>query len=352
LFMRHNCFSTLRHCALLALLSVGCGGVSDDGLYGPSDGLAGSGGGSGGAPTGGNGSGGDCDITGTWATFVEVGVEWSSQTIKPGAGTTKQWIISERSLQGGHLIDRARACGIGAYGVPLGSPWFAIQDIPDLGIFNEWTGVRFLPGLFDRSALPTIDIRTTLELQQIGQVRVGDVFNTEAVPFPFGFEGWGQPEWPTDLAALRPLLVDHDGDGKPGMTGDPFTGGVPGIDAVDFNYPRLGVSVDPTVPIPRAKALYMTLRTQAALRGEVVSCDPMRVEGEVLSGSLKIDTHIVDCDVVGTDAPCTEEQIRFIDSNLPRFESNQVSEMVSFKVAAGTTCAEIRGMDFKRITRR
>jgi hypothetical protein len=29
-----------------------------------------------------------------------------------------------------------------------------------------------------------------------------------------------------------------------------------------------------------------------------------------------------------------------------------VSEMVSFKVAAGTTCAEIRGMDFKRITRR
>src|SRR5687767_10070338 len=94
--------------AALGSALVACGGVSDEGLYGPSgqDSM--------GATGGTAGTSGACGITGTWATFVQVGVEWSSGTIKPGAGTVKQWILSERRMEGAEVIDDARACGIGA----------------------------------------------------------------------------------------------------------------------------------------------------------------------------------------------------------------------------------------------
>jgi hypothetical protein len=351
LMLEQNRIRTLL--VVSTLVSVGCGGSSDNGLFGgrrPVESDAGNG--SGGSGTGGSGGssivpGGDCDVTGTWATFVEVGVEWQSATIKPGAGTTRQWILSQRSIaDNGKLLDRAYACGIGAYNVPLGSPWFSIIDIPELGLLNEWTGVQFKKETFDMSRLPLVELYTTAKLAKPATVSVGDGFSTEAKPFLFGADGLApDAEWP-DVATLTPLAqaADHDGDGHSGITGVPFQGQVPGEEeGLVFRNPRLEVGTNPP---QRAEMLYMAVRTTAALQGTIVDCDHLRIEGEVVPESLRIDSRIVGCDVAETGLPCTEGQVAFIDSNLPVFRPNGTSLMVSIKVPSQTTCADVREMDF------
>jgi hypothetical protein len=281
-------------------------------------------------------------LTGTWATFVEVGVGWESGTIRAGAGTTRQWVIGKRSVQDGRVIETARACGIGAQGVPLGSPWFSTIDVPAIMLESEWTGVEFAPELFDSGRLPEVLLEVSLGSSDPANAQLGDTFSTPDLPFSFGVEGLAPDAWPpTD--EMRPLTVDHDGDGNPGLTGFPFQGPVPGEpDGTVFRNPRLGLEVE----TPRAAALYMTIRTRAALSGSLVSCDPPRFEGEVAGNSLLIETRNVDCKVADTNAPCDPAQVGFIDTNLPAFESNGVSRVVSVKIPDDSSCADVRAMDF------
>lgn len=308
--------------------------------------LADGGGGSGGGANGGSGGGetGSCSAEGTWATFVEVGVGWQSGTIAPGAGTVRQWILSDRQIAGGAYMETARACGVGAQGVPLGSPWFATNAFPSLGLESEWTGVTFAEALFDdpEHGPPRVALNVQVETADPTHASVGDRFTSEALPFTFGVEGLNQNDWPP-IEMMAPLMVDHDNDGNPGISGTPFSGPVPGEpEGTVFLEPRLDLNDPPT----RASQLFMALRTRAALQGTLVSCDPPRMEGEVLPESLKIETRNVACTVVETGAPCNPDQVKFIDTNLPVFEPNNTSRVVSIKVDPSTTCADVRAMQF------
>ena len=316
----------LAFCA--AALASACGGSDDGSLFGEEQ------------PQTQNPS---CTLDGTWATFVEIGVGWSSTTISDGAGTVRQWTLGTRRFTGENVIDVTRACGIGAQGVPLGSPWFSTRAFPTIPLDSEWTGVQFLPELFDSGRLPPVELVTTVTGNPADPV--GGTFDTEAKPFMFGVDELGPEDaWP-DVAAMQGLMVDHDWDTHPGLTGVPFTGAVPGEpEGTMFTEPRLGIEPQPA----RASALFLGIRTRAALRGTLVTCD--RLEGHVIPESLQIESRNVGCTVLGTNAPCSPEQVSFIDSNLPVFQPNggahAPSVVVGLRVPSNTTCAEVRAMDF------
>jgi hypothetical protein len=308
-----------------AALASACGGSDDESLFGE------------GQPQTQNNPA--CSVEGTWATFVEIGVGWESATIAPGAGTVRQWTLGQRRFTGANVLDVTRACGIGAFGVPLGSPWFSTRAFPQIPLESEWTGVQFLPELFDGGRLPPVELLTTVTGDPADPV--GGTFETEAKPFMFGVDELGPEDpWP-DVAGMQSLMVDHDWDAHPGLTGVPFTGSVPGeTDGATFTEPRLGIE-----PMPaRASALFLGIRTRAALTGTLVTCD--RFEGEVIPESLQIESRNVGCTVVGTNAPCSPEQVGFIDTNLPRFQPNGTSIVVGVRVPSNTTCAEVREKDY------
>ena len=282
----------------------------------------------------------NCDITGTWAIFVEVGVGWKSAVISPGAGTVRQWILS-RIVVGptGQLASVAHACGIGAQNVPLGSPWFAT-------VLNEWTGVQFLPGLFDSGTLADVPIPVSVSSSNVRHPTIGDDFRTEPSPFGFGLNGLdGAAPWPT-TDQIAPFIVDADQDGFPGITGLPFHGQVPGeAEGVEFQDPRLTITVDPP---PRAAKLFLALRTRAGLEGKLASCSPTpRLEGDVVPATLLVETRNVACLVDGTGTPCDAAQIAFIDQNLPAFNANGASKFIGVKVRDTISCAEVRSMDYR-----
>ncbi|MBM4363135.1 MAG: hypothetical protein FJ104_10670 [Deltaproteobacteria bacterium] len=286
------------------------------------------------------GSGGTCDLLGTFGTFVEVGVEWESGTIKPGAGTTRQWILSTRERTSTGYRDTGVSCGIGARLVPSGSPWFATRDFRPLGIDvgSEWTGVTFDVDLFDGGQLPVIPIDITVGGPDPASAAIGTRLRTTSPPFEHGSAGIPADVWPA-RADFAPFLRDQDGDGQPGLTGSPFQGQVRGEPpGTQFVNPRLDVAPDP----PRTDALYMAIRTRAFLDIALVSCDPPRFEGTVQNGSLLIETRAVACRVAQTGLPCDETQVDFIDGNLPQFKANGVSRVVSLALPAGATCADVR----------
>ncbi len=337
---------------LLAGLLAACGGTSGSGLFddGSTGGSTGSGGsgaaqstggatGTGGAGAvtgsggGGNVGGGpplDCGLDGTWATFIEVGVEWESFTIRPGAGTVKQWIISEREVDGLQARDNGVACGIA-------SPFFST-------ILDTWLGVDFLDAAFDSGSLPKSDLFSNLMTANALDPQIGDSFETAASPLMLGIENLDpMAAWP-DINGIQPFLRDHDQDSFPGITAVPLEGTVPGAPpGTTFSDPQLDIPAGS----PQANPLFMAMRVQAALRGTLVSCDPPRVEGTVVPESLDIELRNVGCLVSGSGAPCSTTQASFIDDNLPQFVPNGTSVLVSIKVPKGTSCNQVREMRFQ-----
>lgn len=291
-------------------------------------------------------SGSNCNTAGTWAIFVEVGVEWQSGVISPGAGTVKQWILSQIAIEpDGSLRSQAHACGIGAQNVPLGSPWFSTIAVPSLQLDHEWTGVQFLPALFDDGTLDNIAIPVQISSSNPLSPSIGDDFQTQAAPFIFGLRGLDPvAPWPT-AEEVTPLLFDADQDGFPGITGLPFQGQVPGeAPGVQFKDPRLTIQQNPP---PRASKLFLALRTRAALEGKLTSCEPTpRLEGQVIPQTLLVETRNVACMVDGTNQYCDATQSKFIDDNLPAFNPNGTSRFVGLKVRDNITCPEVRAMNF------
>lgn len=287
----------------------------------------------------------DCDTTGTWAIFVEVGVEWESAVISAGAGTVKQWILSTMSIGAdGKVHSTAHACGIGAQNVPLGSPWFSTIAVPQLQLDHEWTGVAFLPDLFDKGTLEETTIPMSVSSPDPLNPSIGDSIITSPAPFEFGIMGldpntpWPAPE------QIGPNIVDSDQDGFPGITGVPFSGPVPGeAQGVEFKDPRLTIAENPP---PRASKLFLALRTRAGLQGTLTACSPPRLEGHVTPNTLLVETRNVACLVAGTDQPCAPDQVKFIDDNLPKFVANDKSSWVGVKVAPNTTCKEVRELKY------
>jgi hypothetical protein len=296
----------------------------------------------------------DCNTAGTWAIFVEVGVEWQSAVISPGAGTVKQWILSRIWIgPDGRLASTAHACGIGAQNVPLGSPWFSTIEVPQLQMPHEWTGVEFKSALFDSGTLDDTPIPVAISSPDPRHPLIGDEFTTAPAPFTFGLRGLDpNAPWPTP-EQIVPYVFDADVDGNPGITGTPFAGPVPGEPSgVMFSNPRLTITVNPP---PRAGQLFLTLRTRAGLQGRLTSCAPRRdgtpglgprLDGSVVPNTLLVEIRNVSCTVAEANALCLPEHVKFIDDNLPMFRPNGTSRFVGIKVPDSFTCEDVRALKY------
>jgi hypothetical protein len=280
-----------------------------------------------------------CDMSGTWGTLVEVAVEWSSITISPGTGSVRQWILSERTMSATGGIDVARSCGIGTRGTPLGSPWFATNEIAgDPPALSEWTGVSFSDDLFDNETLPLSTLDITLNQGDPRALAIGNPITTSIVPFSHGVDGLDPAEWP-ELEEMKAYARDHDGDGYPALTGLPFQGEVPGTNGTQhFQNPRLTLATSP--PPPRASALFLAIRNRAALHLQLSSCSPPTFVGG--ASDLFIETRNMGCTVADTGQPCIPDQYKFIDFALPQFNANGISRVISKKLPPGSTCPDVR----------
>lgn len=128
--------------------------------------------------------------------------------------------------------------------------------------------------------------------------------------------------WPhrTELS-----LIDHDGDGKPGITALPKSGGAFGLPPADVGLTE------------RADEVYVASRTALRYRTRQALCEP-RVEGTV--EPLGFDYTIVGCHLQ-SGAGCKPNQVNLLDNNDPAFVLGMQGRWVSVAVAETATCADV-----------
>jgi hypothetical protein len=127
--------------------------------------------------------------------------------------------------------------------------------------------------------------------------------------------------WPESWTGLN--AVDHDGDGKPGVTTLAKSGN-------GYGLPRLDIFNDQI----RADEIYLALRTILSLDGIVDSCG--RATGVA---TFNMEQHAVGCHVNG-GGDCSTEQVNLLDNNLPQLQVSGGSfELVS--IPDGSSCADV-----------
>lgn len=275
-----------------------------------SGGSAGTSGGSGGS------FGQPCDLSGTWASYIEIDVAWqATMVLQAGNDKIRVWLLGDRAQQPTGAREAVSTCGI---------------TLPDfqsnfLG-GNERFGVWFPGEVFDLGGIPIF------RLDFSGAFETGGQLESAPVAMLIGHtmtDPLNDP-WPS-LTQVQ--ASDPDADTKPGLTGFASKGNGyfhPPTDALKFE---------------RAQALWLVSRTVAKLSATIDSCDALSGSAEVptIAGKPGLQSHIVGC-IKDNDEACNAQQTEFLDTNRPDFQPAKTSRFVSQRVPAGTTCAEVRGL--------
>lgn len=120
-------------------------------------------------------------------------------------------------------------------------------------------------------------------------------------------------------------LVDHDGDGKPGITALPKHGGDYGLPPADVGQTE------------HADEIYLASRTGLRYRTRQALCEA-HVEGTV--EPLGFDYTIVGCHLL-SGADCKANQVNLLDNNDPAFTLGAQGHWVSVPLAPTATCADV-----------
>lgn len=299
--------------------SSGAGGTGGESVAGQAGSVVGGSGGSSGNNSGGvGGSAGaaSCDLSGRWASYLEIDVAWAGTTVlQGGADKIRVWLVGDRSGQGGEAQEWVSTCGI---------------TLPDfqsnfLG-GNEKFGVRFPGEVFDLGGIPKFNIHFG------GDVIVGGQLQSEPVALLIGHTMVNPltDPWPA-IADIK--ASDPDADTKPGLTGLASKGN-------GFAHPPTD-----TLRLERAKALWIVSRTAVEITASLTSCDELSGGLSVLEVASQpgLQSHIVGC-VKDNDEPCTAMETEFLDTNRPDFKPAASSHFVSRRVDAAVGCAQVRGM--------
>ncbi len=328
---------------LISLMLGGCGSGDSSGLLGGGSGASGgssatggnagssaagssaggsageAAGGSGGAATGGSGgsvSGTPCDLTGSWASYLEIDVAWQgTMVLQPGSDKIRVWLLGKRVQEASAAHETVSTCGI---------------TLPDfqsnfLG-GNERFGVWFPGEVFDLGGIPVFGIDFAGAFETGGQLQSEPVAMLVGHTMTDPLNG----EWP---GLTQVHASDPDADTKPGLTGFASKGSGyfhPPTDALKFE---------------RAQALWIVSRTVAKLSAGVDTCDKLSGSAEVatIAGKPGLQSHIIGC-IKDNGDPCNAQQTEFLDTNRPDFQPANTSRFVSQRVPVTTTCAEVRGL--------
>lgn len=271
---------------------------------------------------------GECNVDGQFALQVDYDVSWRGTVLagvipllRAGAGKIRIWALLEMRERGG----RARLHGCGTV-----LPDFASGN-PRVG--NETYGSYIPSETWERSAMPRFDSRWQLGCHSAGCSVTSDPFVATV-----GARVNGNSPWPGPNGSLANLiLVDHDEDGLPGITLRTRTPNERTASGTPYTEPPLTWTTS-----VRATRLIMALQIALQLDGALNSCDV--IAGTVRAG--RVENRVVNCfgrssNGAGGETPCSPEQARFADENLPEWTVN-TGTFRAQRVPTGSTCSDIR----------
>jgi hypothetical protein len=248
-----------------------------------------------------------CDGTASFtrAARVELGVEWPG-TIGLEAGSGKVIVYTKLTykMAGDQWVTDQRPCG---------------TDLPVITtslLVNNLKSVNRIPSsAFDSPNMP------------VAQVPIASAAGMLTIASGAGLFGVDLPSadapWPA-LAALKP--VDHDGDGKPGVTAFPEAGD-------GYIIPPLSAAQDRT-----ADQVYVAARVSFTLNAPIQRCSELREGTATIAG---FDYSIVGCHA--TDGPeCTASESRFLARAAPVFTVAATGTWSQREVAENATCAQVQ----------
>ena len=251
---------------------------------------------------------GSCNFDGIAAVKLEVDVSWGGGlAIQEGGGQLDIWFKANLDQDGNVIAVSGQPCNV---------------DIPDFQTNalagNEPIGTQWPQGFWSKPNMPAIDLQVNLASSE-----VGSQLTIPAGPMILGASMSDElnDPWPGNWSGVN--AVDHDGDGKPGVTTVAKTGS-------SYGLPRLDI-IDDAV---RADQIYLAFRTILALDGVIDSCGS--ASG---AATFTMEQHAVGCRVKDGD-DCTTSQVDLLDSNMPQFQVSSASFLLK-KVAASATCADI-----------
>jgi hypothetical protein len=294
---------------------TGAGGVGAGGTAGTSAG-SGASGGAGGSTAGAGGQAGSAGAAGTSggcptqftvATHIAIDVTWpGSLALDQGSGKIHLWTQAKFMKTGDTTFSfEDKSCG---------------STLPEVTTSAVAGGQKVLPEIpnsaWDSAAMPKFQGTAT----QSGSTRT----ITPAVAVVGTTLSDPNAAWPT-AAQVRTMQVDHDGDGKMGITTIPRDGG--------------GFAAPPTslAQTSRADALYIATRTGMTLTATIDGC-PASYSG--MANVTKIDSHVIGCHVKG-GSECSTTQAQFVDDNQPVFTRGSAT-FTSKIVPDNATCADVR----------
>lgn len=268
-----------------------------------------------------------CDIAGTYALQVDYDVNWRGTSLaglipllRPGEGRVRIWAAMEVRENGRRA--RGHGCGV---------------ELPDFAAGNPAAGREvygaYIPeATWDVPVMPRMDMTLTAECLNAGC----SVSSTPLVATLGARVGPNNP-WPGPNGSLDSLdMVDHDQDGLPGLTLYTYTANIRTRSGGTYAQPPLSWTLT-----PRATRLFMALQVEFQLAGKLSSCDEMG--GGLTRGRVenRIESCYARASSGGPETPCTDDQARFGDQNLPEW-SVRAAAFRARRVQAGATCEAVR----------
>jgi hypothetical protein len=185
---------------------------------------------------------------------------------------------------------------------------------------SETYGITFPTSIFDNDTLPTATSTGTFSATAVA----GATFSGTATGVVVGIDlaNPATATWPSLSGASA---VDHDADGKPGITALSKTGN-------PYNLIWLEA-----LRTARATELYMAVRQVRTFAGTLTTCTQQ-------SGAATIsrqDSLVFGCLRSG-GGDCSTTQRDFLDDNRPTYNVPVNGTYTMVKVADGATCATVR----------
>ena len=255
-----------------------------------------------------------CNLTGTFAVKLAIGVSWPAGLIQSGSGTSNIWARWTVTQSADQLTGTWQPCGFDL-------PPFSLSP----AVANEPYQLLVPSTLFDH--VPAYLPATAVSATSASAFKLGQPITLPSFALQVGV-ALANPmtdAWPS-AATLAGMNVDMDGDGKAGVTSN-YNNMSP------YLYPRADALV---VGGQRSDRAYTAVRFGLSASLSLTSCTDLLGNASFSN----FDTHIMGCRISG-GGDCSTMQRDTIDSGRPGYSVDSAT-FHAVKVAASATCTDVR----------
>ncbi|MEY4576904.1 MAG: hypothetical protein RL701_1607 [Pseudomonadota bacterium] len=256
-------------------------------------------------------AGPECDLSGVWASVLDVQISWPTAILSGGTGTLRVWTRIQITQQ-----DDVPQLSIVPCNVRI--PDFALNP----AVANEVYGMTYPLTVFDQ--VPT-------RLQQASSTArlTGALLSVPATAIMLGAT-LANPltdAWPVVGSVTQ---ADDDMNGKPAVHVNAKSGLSPA--GMPYSFTPLDLNLR-----ARADISYLAARLGFSSTVTLTSC----AAGSGSASVSTFDTHVVGCRVAGSANDCDTTQRDFIDAQRPAYSAGAASQSL-VRLTGATTCAAVR----------